>query len=44
MGNKDDRIKKRDNLLGKLVNYDEQAEIYDSVVEKLIDIEESFVC
>ena len=43
-GNKDDRIKKRDDLLKQLVNYDEQAEIYDSLVEKLIDIEESFVC
>ena len=43
LGNKDDRIKMRGHLLEQLVNYDEHDEIYDSLLEKLIDIEESFV-
>ena len=43
LGNKDDRIKMRGHLLDQLVNYDEHDEIYDSLLDKLIDLEESFV-
>ena len=43
LGNKDGRIKMRCDLLVQLVDYEEHAETYDSLLEKLIDIEESFV-
>ena len=43
LGNKNDRIKMRGDLLVQLVNCDEQDEIYDCLLEKLMDIEENFV-
>ena len=43
LGNKDDRVKTRGNLLHQLVNCDEHDEMYDSLLDKLINLEESFV-
>ena len=42
-GSKDDRIRMRGNLLDQIVDCDEQDEIYDSLLDKLINLEESFV-
>ena len=43
LGNKGDRIKMRGDLLDELVNYDQHDQIYDSLLDTLIEIEESFV-